>query len=58
MGLAGSDRRYPRRLAEIFRLHAARRARVRYAARPLDDVNEGIEDMPAGRAAAGMALLP
>ncbi|MET8153892.1 zinc-dependent alcohol dehydrogenase [Actinoplanes sp. NPDC049668] len=45
-------------LVEVFRLHAAGRARVRYETRPLDRVNESIEDLLAGRVPASLVLLP
>jgi propanol-preferring alcohol dehydrogenase len=45
-------------LAEVFRLHAAGRTRVVYETRKLEQVNEAIEDILAGRATARLVLLP
>ncbi|GAA2606850.1 alcohol dehydrogenase AdhP [Paractinoplanes durhamensis] len=45
-------------LAEVFRLHAAGRTRVIYETRRLEQVNESIEDVLAGRVAARLVLLP
>jgi propanol-preferring alcohol dehydrogenase len=45
-------------LAEVFALHAAGRTRVVRHERPLDDVNEAIEDVLAGRVDARVVLMP
>jgi propanol-preferring alcohol dehydrogenase len=45
-------------LAEVFRLHAAGRTRVVYETRKLEQINEAIEDILAGRATARLVLLP
>ncbi|MFC8848623.1 MULTISPECIES: alcohol dehydrogenase catalytic domain-containing protein [unclassified Micromonospora] len=45
-------------LAEVFRLHAAGRTRVAYEVRKLDEINEAIEDVLAGRVAARLVLTP
>jgi propanol-preferring alcohol dehydrogenase len=39
-------------LAEVFRLHAAGRTRVELQTRKLEDVNDAIEDVLAGRVTA------
>ena len=46
------DRRHPQDLAEVFALHAAGRTRVVREARQLDEVNEAIADVEAGRVPA------
>jgi propanol-preferring alcohol dehydrogenase len=45
-------------LAEVFRLHAAGRTRVFYETRPLDDINDAIEDVLASRVPARLVLIP
>ncbi|MFC5943832.1 zinc-dependent alcohol dehydrogenase [Micromonospora harpali] len=45
-------------LAEVFRLHAAGRTHVAYEVRKLDEINEAIEDVLAGRVAARLVLQP
>ncbi|WDZ82386.1 zinc-dependent alcohol dehydrogenase [Micromonospora cathayae] len=45
-------------LAEVFRLHAAGRTRVVYEVRKLDEINEAVEDVLAGRVAARLVLQP
>ena len=45
-------------LAEVFALHAAGRTRVVQHQRPLDDVNECMEDVLAGRVDARVVLVP
>jgi propanol-preferring alcohol dehydrogenase len=39
-------------LAEVFALHAAGRTKVEYQTRKLDDINQAIEDVLAGRVTA------
>jgi propanol-preferring alcohol dehydrogenase len=45
-------------LAEVFALHAAGKTRVVVEPRPLDDVNQAIEDVLAARVDARVVLLP
>ena len=45
-------------LREVFELHAAGKTRVIRATRPLDQVNEAIADVEAGRVAARIVLEP
>lgn len=45
-------------LAEVFRLHAAGRTRVVYEVRKLDEINDAIDDVLAGRVAARLVLQP
>jgi alcohol dehydrogenase, propanol-preferring len=45
-------------LREVFALHAAGRTRVIRETRPLDEVNEAIADVEAGRVAARIVLEP
>jgi propanol-preferring alcohol dehydrogenase len=45
-------------LAEVFRLHAAGRTQVRYEVRKLDEINEAIEDVLAGKVTARVVLTP
>jgi propanol-preferring alcohol dehydrogenase len=45
-------------LREVFELHAAGKTRVIRETRPLDDVNEAIADVEAGRVAARIVLEP
>ena len=45
-------------LREVFELHAAGRTKVIRETRPLDDVNEAIADVEAGRVAARIVLEP
>ncbi len=45
-------------LRDVFALHAAGRTTVIRETRPLDDVNEAIEDVEAGRVAARIVLEP
>ncbi|SCL29454.1 alcohol dehydrogenase AdhP [Micromonospora inyonensis] len=45
-------------LAEVFRLHAAGRTRVVLETRKLDEINDAIEDVLAGRVAARLVLQP
>ncbi len=45
-------------LAEVFRLHAAGRTTVLYADRKLDDINDAIADVLAGRVPARLVLRP
>ncbi|MFI7429179.1 zinc-dependent alcohol dehydrogenase [Micromonospora sp. NPDC049836] len=45
-------------LAEVFALHAAGRTRVVYEVRKLDEINEAVEDILAGRVAARLVLQP
>jgi propanol-preferring alcohol dehydrogenase len=45
-------------LREVFALHAAGRTRVIRETRPLDEVNEAIADVEAGRVAARIVLQP
>jgi propanol-preferring alcohol dehydrogenase len=45
-------------LTEVFRLHAAGRTRVCYDARPLEEINDAIEDVLEGRVPARLVLLP
>src|SRR3954464_14179660 len=45
-------------LREVFELHAQGRTRVIRETRPLDEVNEAIEDVEAGRVAARVVLTP
>jgi len=45
-------------LAEVFRLHAAGRTRVFYETRPLDQINEAVEDVLASRVPARLVLIP
>jgi propanol-preferring alcohol dehydrogenase len=47
-----------RDLAEVFALHAAGRTRVVLHERPLEDVNDAIEDVLAGRVDARVVLRP
>jgi propanol-preferring alcohol dehydrogenase len=45
-------------LREVFELHAAGKTRVIRETRPLDEVNEAIADVEAGRVAARIVLEP
>ncbi|MEV4702913.1 alcohol dehydrogenase AdhP [Actinoplanes sp. NPDC049316] len=45
-------------LAEVFRLHASGRTRVLFEPRRLDDINEAIADVLAGRVPARLVLMP
>lgn len=45
-------------LAEVFALHAAGRTRVVYQTRKLDDINDAVDDVLAGRVAARLVLQP
>ncbi|GGN84797.1 zinc-dependent alcohol dehydrogenase [Actinoplanes lobatus] len=45
-------------LAEVFRLHAAGRTQVLFETRTLDEINDSIEDVLAGRVAARLVMLP
>ncbi len=45
-------------LAEVFALHAAGRTRVVQHQRPLDEVNQSMEDVLAGRVDARVVLIP
>jgi len=45
-------------LAEVFALHAAGKTPVVVEPRPLDDVNQAIEDVLAARVDARVVLLP
>ncbi|NYF58509.1 alcohol dehydrogenase AdhP [Micromonospora purpureochromogenes] len=45
-------------LAEVFRLHAAGRTRVAYEVRKLDEINEAVADVLAGRVTARLVLQP
>jgi propanol-preferring alcohol dehydrogenase len=45
-------------LAEVFRLHAAGRTRVSYEVRKLDEINNAIEDVLAGKVTARIVLTP
>ncbi|MEU7932495.1 alcohol dehydrogenase catalytic domain-containing protein [Micromonospora echinofusca] len=45
-------------LAEVFRLHSAGRTRVVHEVRKLDEINEAMEDVLAGRVAARLVLQP
>jgi propanol-preferring alcohol dehydrogenase len=45
-------------LREVFELHAAGRTRVIRETRPLDEVNEAMHDVEAGRVAARIVLQP
>ena len=45
-------------LREVFELHAAGKTKVISEVRPLDDVNEAIADVEAGRVAARIVLQP
>ncbi len=45
-------------LAAVFRLHAAGRTRVLYETRKLDEINEAIDDVLAGRVPARLVLRP
>ncbi len=45
-------------LAEVFRLHAAGRTRVCYEVRPLDQINDAIDDVLASRVPARLVLIP
>jgi alcohol dehydrogenase, propanol-preferring len=45
-------------LAEVFALHAARRTRVIYQARPLDWVNAAIQHVLDGQAPARIIFTP
>ncbi|MEU5943661.1 zinc-dependent alcohol dehydrogenase [Micromonospora sp. NPDC047548] len=45
-------------LAEVFRLHAAGRTRVSYEVRKLDEINEAMADVLAGRVTARLVLQP
>lgn len=45
-------------LAEVFALHAAGRTRVVHEVRKLDEINEAVEDILAGRVAARLVLQP
>ncbi|MFI7302465.1 alcohol dehydrogenase AdhP [Micromonospora aurantiaca] len=45
-------------LAEVFALHAAGRTRVVYEIRKLDDINDAVDDVLAGRVAARLVLQP
>ncbi|AYF28306.1 alcohol dehydrogenase AdhP [Micromonospora tulbaghiae] len=45
-------------LAEVFALHAAGRTRVVYQTRKLDEINDAVDDVLAGRVAARLVLQP
>jgi alcohol dehydrogenase, propanol-preferring len=45
-------------LAEVLRLHVAGRTQVRYEVRGLDEINEAIEDVLAGKVTARIVLTP
>ena len=45
-------------LAEVFALHAAGRTRVVYETRKLDDINDAVDDVLAGRVAARLVPHP
>ncbi|GAB2584098.1 zinc-dependent alcohol dehydrogenase [Paractinoplanes abujensis] len=45
-------------LAEVFRLHAAGRTKVFYETRPLEQINDAIEDVLASRVPARLVLVP
>nr|WP_221380756.1 alcohol dehydrogenase AdhP [Actinoplanes polyasparticus] len=45
-------------LAEVFRLHTAGRTRVFHQTRPLEQINDAIEEVLAGRVPARLVLLP
>jgi alcohol dehydrogenase, propanol-preferring len=45
-------------LREVFDLHAAGKTTVIREIRPLDEVNEAIEDVEAGRVAARVVFTP
>ncbi|RLQ02405.1 alcohol dehydrogenase AdhP [Micromonospora sp. BL1] len=45
-------------LAEVFALHAAGRTRVVYETRKLDEINDAVDDVLAGRVAARLVLQP
>ncbi|MGA5298286.1 zinc-dependent alcohol dehydrogenase [Nucisporomicrobium flavum] len=45
-------------LAEVFRLHAAGRTRVLFEPRALEDINQAIADVLAGRVPARLVLMP
>ncbi|MEU9514198.1 alcohol dehydrogenase AdhP [Micromonospora sp. NPDC048169] len=45
-------------LAEVFALHAAGRTRVVYEIRKLDEINDAVDDVLAGRVAARLVLQP
>jgi propanol-preferring alcohol dehydrogenase len=45
-------------LDQVFRLHAAGRTQVRYEVRKLDEINEAIEDVLAGKVTARVVLTP
>ncbi|MET9300552.1 zinc-dependent alcohol dehydrogenase [Micromonospora aurantiaca] len=45
-------------LAEVFALHAAGRTRVVYETRKLDDINDAVDDVLAGRVPARLVLQP
>ncbi|PPA58826.1 alcohol dehydrogenase AdhP [Micromonospora chalcea] len=45
-------------LAEVFALHAAGRTRVAYETCKLDDINDAVDDVLAGRVAARLVLQP
>jgi alcohol dehydrogenase, propanol-preferring len=56
--IAGSIVGTRKDLREVFELHAAGRTRVIRETRPLDQVNEAIADVEAGRVAARIVLEP
>jgi D-arabinose 1-dehydrogenase-like Zn-dependent alcohol dehydrogenase len=45
-------------LAEVFRLHAAGRTKVDVEVRKLDEINDAVEDVLAGRVTARVVLQP
>ena len=45
-------------LREVFELHAAGKTHVTYERRPLDEVNESIDDVLAGRVPARIVFEP
>ncbi|MEV4346445.1 alcohol dehydrogenase AdhP [Actinoplanes sp. NPDC049596] len=45
-------------LAEVFRLHAEGRTKVFYEIRPLEKINDAVEDVLAGRVPARLVLVP
>jgi propanol-preferring alcohol dehydrogenase len=55
VGTAGGTRAD---LAEVFRLQAAGRTRVRYEARPLERINDAIDEVLSGQAPAHLVIVP
>jgi propanol-preferring alcohol dehydrogenase len=45
-------------LAEVFRLHAAGRTRVELEVRKLEEINDAIEDVLAGKVTARVVFQP